>query len=233
MAKQLIELENTGLVIGDLTFDWCKKLSDNSSVSTAAATLTERSGGFYILNITVTEDTDFKVHVTADSTKYAVGILSPADGDLARQTTADIIAADVAGLDGAAMRGTDNAALASVCTEARLAELDPVNLPADVASLGSPMQAGSEVVASNMVDVSGLAQESTLLRGLGLMMENHVEDDIVRNSQGLKTSSNFYLYDSKAHALTHDKSTGLLATYTVAVTYNAAWQITLFKVMKN
>jgi len=31
-----------------------------------------------------------------------------------------------------AMRGTDNAALASVCTEARLAELDAANLPADV-----------------------------------------------------------------------------------------------------
>ena len=39
---------------------------------------------------------------------------------------------EVAGLDGAAMRGTDNAALASVATEARLAELDAANLPADV-----------------------------------------------------------------------------------------------------
>ena len=29
---------------------------------------------------------------------------------------------EVAGLDGAAMRGTDNAALAAVCTEARLSE---------------------------------------------------------------------------------------------------------------
>jgi hypothetical protein len=34
------------------------------------------------------------------------------------------IASDVSGLNGAAMRGTDNAALASVCTEARLSELD-------------------------------------------------------------------------------------------------------------
>jgi len=37
---------------------------------------------------------------------------------------ADVIAVDVAGLDGAAMRGTDSAALASVCTEGRLSELD-------------------------------------------------------------------------------------------------------------
>jgi hypothetical protein len=46
----------------------------------------------------------------------------------------DTAAADVAGLDGAAMRGTDSAALASICTEARLAELDAANLPTDVAA---------------------------------------------------------------------------------------------------
>lgn len=42
------------------------------------------------------------------------------------------ILADVTGLNGAAMRGTDNAALASVCTETRLAELDAGNLPSDI-----------------------------------------------------------------------------------------------------
>ena len=36
---------------------------------------------------------------------------------------------------GTAMRGTDNAALASVCTGPRLAELDAANLPADVAGV--------------------------------------------------------------------------------------------------
>jgi len=36
---------------------------------------------------------------------------------------------------GTAMRGTDNAALASVCTETRLAELDAANLPTDVAAI--------------------------------------------------------------------------------------------------
>lgn len=38
---------------------------------------------------------------------------------------------------GTAMRGTDNAALASVCTETRLAELDAANLPTDVAGVKS------------------------------------------------------------------------------------------------
>ena len=36
---------------------------------------------------------------------------------------------------GTAMRGTDSAALASVCTETRLAELDAANLPTDVAAI--------------------------------------------------------------------------------------------------
>ncbi len=40
---------------------------------------------------------------------------------------------------GTAMRGTDNAALASVCTEARLAELDAANLPTDVAAVQSDL----------------------------------------------------------------------------------------------
>lgn len=39
---------------------------------------------------------------------------------------------DVTGLNGDSMRGTDNAALASVCTAARLGELDAANIPADL-----------------------------------------------------------------------------------------------------
>lgn len=42
------------------------------------------------------------------------------------------IHADVTGLNGSAMVGTNSAALASVCTEGRLAELDAANIPADV-----------------------------------------------------------------------------------------------------
>lgn len=45
------------------------------------------------------------------------------------------IHSDVTGLNGDAMVGTDNAALASVCTETRLAELDAANLPTDIADI--------------------------------------------------------------------------------------------------
>jgi len=109
MAKTMIDLAVTGKVIGDLTYSWCKKMSDSSTVSTSGSTLTERANGIYIIdNPNVTEDTDFRVYVTADSYKYAVGIFSPADGDIA---------------------------LASVCTETRLAELDAANLPTDIAAV--------------------------------------------------------------------------------------------------
>jgi len=57
------------------------------------------------------------------------------DLDAQVKTAIDVIAVDVAGLDGAAMRGTDSAALASVATELRLAELDAGNLPTDVANV--------------------------------------------------------------------------------------------------
>ncbi len=55
-------------------------------------------------------------------------------GTAAARGITDITAilADVTGIAGAAMRGTDDAALASVATEARLAELDAGNLPSDI-----------------------------------------------------------------------------------------------------
>ena len=58
------------------------------------------------------------------------------DGTAVYDRTTDSLQAirDTAPL-GTAMRGTDSAALASVCTEARLAELDAANLPTDVAAV--------------------------------------------------------------------------------------------------
>jgi hypothetical protein len=44
-----------------------------------------------------------------------------------------------------AMRGTDSAALASVATEARLAELDAANMPADIAAVPDAVLAAGDV----------------------------------------------------------------------------------------
>jgi len=54
------------------------------------------------------------------------------DSQEAIRERVDEVHTEVAGLDGAAMRGTDNGALASVATEVRLSELDAANLPADI-----------------------------------------------------------------------------------------------------
>lgn len=77
MAKVLINLGVTGKVIGDLTWRWCKTMSDNSDVSTDDSTLTERGNGAYVLeNPNVTGDTDFEVYVTGAETYYAQGIFA-------------------------------------------------------------------------------------------------------------------------------------------------------------
>lgn len=68
----------------------------------------------------------YKSANTAEAVGTTVQIVEyPVDASVsAVKTETAIIAVDVAGLDGAVMRGTDDAALASVCTEARLSELD-------------------------------------------------------------------------------------------------------------
>jgi len=64
----------------------------------------------------------------------------------------DIIAADVVNIDGASMRGTDSAALASVCTEVRLAELNAANMPADIDAIPTTAMRGTDsaLLAANI-----------------------------------------------------------------------------------
>lgn len=49
---------------------------------------------------------------------------------------------------GTPMRGTDSAALASVCTEPRLAELDPANIPADIDAIPTTAMRGTDNAAT-------------------------------------------------------------------------------------
>lgn len=90
--------------------------------------------------------------------------------------------------------------------------------------------AASEVLAA--VEASTvLAKEASLLRVLGLVLENHVEDDIVYDGED-KTSSVIYLYDSAANATTHNKATGLTASYTATFTYTDGL-VSLASIVKN
>lgn len=69
---------DTGLLIGNLTWDFCTRMSDGAVVSTTGATLTELGLGNYILNNpNITALTAFSVHVTADPTKYYQGEFDP------------------------------------------------------------------------------------------------------------------------------------------------------------
>jgi hypothetical protein len=61
---------------------------------------------------------------------------------------------------GTAMRGTDNAALASVCTETRLAELDPANVPTDLSGILSETQ--SHPTLAEIEATSILAKQAKL-----------------------------------------------------------------------
>mgnify|MGYP001588246579 CR=1 FL=1 len=113
---------------------------------------TELEGGFYVFDITAAESNGDCIVISPSSVTANIQVIGVPGAVWTDQVTAklptnyimgssvqtakddeiDTIAVDVAGLDGAVMRGTDNAALASVCTEVRLAELAAANLPADI-----------------------------------------------------------------------------------------------------
>lgn len=87
MAKQTFDLGVAGKVKADLTLDWARKMSDDTDVDISVYTLFEDGDGIYTISATVTEDARFRLHVTADPTKYAVAGLSPADGNIALDST--------------------------------------------------------------------------------------------------------------------------------------------------
>jgi len=109
-----------------------------ASVGTAATSTAQTGDSFPLVSTEVAEI-------------YAAVITNAAGTDIA----ADIIAvkADVAGLAGAAMRGTDSAALASVCTEGRLSELDAIT--------AGKMAYVADVIAVDVAGLDGAAMRGT------------------------------------------------------------------------
>ncbi|MEE9158937.1 MAG: hypothetical protein V3U60_11185 [Gammaproteobacteria bacterium] len=76
--------------------------------------------------------------------------MQPKLGTPAADLAADVAAVKtvVDGIPTTAMRGTDSAALASVCTEGRLAELDAGNLPTDIAAIPTTAMRGTDNAAT-------------------------------------------------------------------------------------
>lgn len=90
MSKSVIDLETAGLSLSDIEYEFCVAISDGTSISTSGSSLSPAISGsevYIIDNPNITEDTVFRVFVSADSTKEAKGIFSLADGDLALQST--------------------------------------------------------------------------------------------------------------------------------------------------
>lgn len=77
---------------------------------------------------------------------------------LVATTTANTDMRGTDGVDTATMRGTDNAALASVATEARLAELDPANLPTttDATLVDTGTTIPAQITALNDISVTDI-----------------------------------------------------------------------------
>lgn len=78
------------------------------------------------------------------------------------------ILADVTGLNGSAMRGTDSAALAAVCTETRLSQLDAANLPTSIGAIVTNVSiklAGRAQMAVKTVDLQQAAGAYDLFTG--------------------------------------------------------------------
>lgn len=97
-----------------------------------------------------------------------------------------------------------------------------VTLITSTADIGSASE-DINIVSQRIWELSSAAAVTAMAadvaRILGLVMENLVEDDIVRDANGNKTSSTIYIYDSAANATTHDKATGLVASYDIAAGY--------------
>lgn len=76
------------------------------------------------------------------------------------------------------MRGTDSAALASVATEARLAELDAANLPTDIAAIPTTAMRGTDGANTTAPDNAGIAAIQAKTDDLTFTKANELDSNI-------------------------------------------------------
>jgi hypothetical protein len=150
--------------------------------------------------------------LTETTTQLAAGISK--FFDVATPTsTMNLITAVTTCTTNTDMRGTDSAALASVCTEARLAELGSTNLPADI---------------DNILTDTGTTLDALLKRIIGLNQENFVIS-APSFTAGNMTECTVKIYPSHTDA---DADTNVLATYTVTATYDGNGNLATYKSVK-
>ena len=76
------------------------------------------------------------------------------------------------------------------------------------------------------------AQQSTLAVVKGLLQANQVIDEMVYGTGNRLQTATIYVYDTAAHAATHDKATGLIEKLAVTVTRAASGIPTLMKTLE-
>lgn len=102
------------------------------------------------------------------------------------------------------MRGTDNAALASVCTETRLAELDAANLPTDISNLNdiSAAEVNAEVVDALNVDTYAEPSQGTPAATASLVYKIGLLYKALRNKV-TQDATTFEIYNDDATTVDH------------------------------
>jgi hypothetical protein len=119
------------------------------------------------------------------------------------------------------MRGTNSAALASVCTEGRLAELDAANLPTDIADVPTTAEIKTAIEAAGghlalILEDTGTTIPATLATVLLRIHPNSKITSPVFSVTGKMTSCTVTRYPTKADA---DPGTNGVA-YAVTATYD-------------
>ena len=123
------------------------------------------------------------------------------------------------------MRGTDNAALASVCTEARLAELGATNIPSDIDALNTKIGTNVDVAGTTTV-FARLRQvvDSYLADGtIGLAQIESLVDDLETRLTSARAG---YLDNLNGHTAQSGDSfprIGVNGSGLTSLPWNAAW----------
>lgn len=123
-------------------------------------------------------------------------------GDLAA------ILIDVTGIGGSAMRGTDSAALASVCTEARLVELAAANLPTDIDAILADTGTDGVAIAPSAIGSGSFAAGAIDSAAVGAGVVGAIDKNVAFSN------FEFLMVDSTDHVT---PKTGLTVTGTRSI----------------
>jgi len=166
MAQYLGDLAEDATV----TFWWNSNDGDGASItrSTNGTIKVDRDDGTDCTGTSVTDtedDPDTGIHRctidTNDSANFTTGsdYAVWVDGAVIDGQTVNACLATFS-IENRFMRGTDSAALASVCTEGRLAELDAANIPADVDSILLDTGTNGVVIGADAIGAANIADDA-------------------------------------------------------------------------